>query len=71
MAVIIPTALMGTIKHHGHGNVDWRTVALLTPTAVLGGYLGVKIATVVAAGDLKRAFGIFIIAVGIKLAFFK
>ena len=71
LAVIIPTALMGTFKHHQHGNVDWRVVATLAPTAILGGYIGVWVTTQVSADNLKRAFGAFLVLVGLRLSFFK
>jgi len=67
LAVIIPTALMGAWKHGAQGNVHWPTVLALAPTAVLGGYLGAWLTTQVAADSLKRAFGGFMILVGLRL----
>jgi uncharacterized protein len=71
LAVIIPTAIMGTWKHHGHQNVDWRIAAALIPTAVAGSYIGVHLVKIIPAEDLKRGFGVFLVAIGLKLAFFK
>lgn len=71
LAVIIPTALMGTWKHHGGSNVDWRVAAALAPTAIIGAWLGAHWVKVIPADDLKRAFGGFLVLVGLKLAFFK
>ena len=71
LAVIIPTAIMGAFKHHQHGNVDWRIAATLAPTAILGGYFGVWLTTMVSADNLKRAFGGFIVIVGLRLLLFK
>jgi len=75
LAVIIPTAIMGTWKHFNKdpaiSNVNWQVALALIPTAVVGGYLGAWLTKVIPAGDLKRAFGGFIILVGIKLLFFK
>ena len=71
LAVIIPTALMGSYKHLTQGNVDWRTVLALAPTAVLGGYLGAWLTTLLPAENLKRAFGGFMIIVGLRLLLFK
>lgn len=67
LAVIIPTALMGTWQHQRHGNVQWMTVAALVPTALLGGYLGVWLTTLISSANLKRAFGGFLIVVGLRL----
>jgi hypothetical protein len=71
LVVIIPTALMGAFKHHQQGNIEWRTVAGLVPLAIAGSYLGAWLTTQISADGLKRAFGGFIIVVGVKLLFFK
>jgi hypothetical protein len=71
LAVIIPTALMGSYKHLAQGNVEWRTVLALAPTAILGGYVGAWLTTHIAADNLKRAFGGFIVLVGLRLLLFK
>src|SRR3954469_7311287 len=72
LAVIIPTALMGTWKHFHKdpaiSNVNWPVVFALAPTAIVGGYIGAWLAgsKIISAGDLKRAFGGFIMLVGIR-----
>ena len=71
LMVIIPTAVMGTYKHYHQNNVDWRLALALVPTAILGGYLGAWITTMIHADNLKRAFGGFLILVGARLLFFK
>lgn len=71
LVVIIPTALMGSYKHFAQGNVDWRTAAALAPLAIVGSYLGAWLTTHIPADNLKRAFGGFIILVGVKLLCFK
>lgn len=71
LAVIVPTAIIGSFKHHQLANVHWPTAAALIPTAIVGGYLGAYLTKVIEAEDLKRAFGIFLMLVGLKLAFFK
>jgi uncharacterized membrane protein YfcA len=71
LAVIIPTALSGAFKHHQLNNVDWRVALMLIPTAMLGGYLGAWITKEISSANLKRAFGGFIVVVGLKLLFGK
>jgi uncharacterized membrane protein YfcA len=71
LAVIIPTALMGTYKHFSQGNVDWKLALSLAPMAILGGYSGAWLTKVIAADDLKKAFGGFLVLVGLRLLFFK
>jgi uncharacterized protein len=75
LAVIIPTALMGAWKHFDKdpaiSNINWPVVLALAPTAIVGGYIGAWLTKIISTGDLKRAFGAFIILVGIRLLFFK
>jgi uncharacterized membrane protein YfcA len=71
LAVIIPTAIIGTFKHWSLGNMDWRVALSLAPTAVLGGYVGAWLTTHISSGNLKRAFGGFIVLVGLRLLFGK
>jgi uncharacterized membrane protein YfcA len=71
LVVIIPTAMMGSFKHHQQSNVHWPTVAALIPLAIAGSYLGAWWTTQIEAANLKRAFGGFIILVGLRLLLVK
>ncbi len=71
LVVIIPTALMGSYKHFAQGNIEWRTALALAPLAIVGSYLGAWLTTHLAADNLKRAFGGFLILVGARLLFFR
>jgi hypothetical protein len=71
LVVIIPTALVGSLKHHHQANVHWPTVLGLAPLAIAGGLLGAWLTTLIHADDLKRAFGGLLILVGGYLLFFK
>ena len=71
LVVIVPTALMGSYKHLAQQNVEWRTALALAPLAIAGSYFGAWLTKSLAADDLKRLFGAFIMLVGAKLLFFK
>jgi uncharacterized protein len=76
LVVIIPTAIIGAWKHFNKdiavSNVNWPVALALAPTAIVGGYIGAWLVHQMRhAEDLKRAFGAFIILVGIRLLFFK
>jgi uncharacterized membrane protein YfcA len=43
----------------------------LAPMAILGGYAGAWLTTQISSADLKRAFGGFLVLVGLRLLFFK
>lgn len=70
LAVIIPTALMGSFKHYPH-NVDLKVAFSLAPTAILGSYVGAWLTTIISSNGLKRGFGIFLVLVGLKIFFGK
>ena len=71
LAVIIPTAISGTLKHFQLGHIDWRVAASLIPMAVVGSYMGAWITRDISSGTLKRLFGGFLILVGARLIFGK
>ncbi|MBM3879198.1 MAG: sulfite exporter TauE/SafE family protein [Verrucomicrobia bacterium] len=71
LAVIIPTALMGTYKHHHLGHVNWRVALALMPTAIVCGFLGAWLTRHIPSADLKRLFGGLLVLVGLRLICFK
>ena len=71
LAVIIPTALMGSAKHYTQGNVNWPTALSLAPMAIVGGWGGAWLTTQISSGSLKRIFGGFLVLVGFRLLLFK
>lgn len=71
LAVIIPTALTGMLKHYQLGQVDWRVALSLIPMAVVGGYLGAWLTSSLSSANLKRMFGGFLVLVGIRLILLK
>jgi uncharacterized protein len=71
LAVIVPTALIGTYKHQGQGNVQWSAALTLIPLAMVGGYFGAWLTTKLAVVYLKRLFGGFLVLVGFRLLLVK
>jgi len=71
LAVIIPTALVGSYKHYTQGNLDLKLALAITPMAILGGFGGAWLTTHISADNLKRTFGGFLVLVGVRLLFFK
>ncbi|MBX3746577.1 MAG: sulfite exporter TauE/SafE family protein [Verrucomicrobiae bacterium] len=67
LAVIVPTALVGVFKHHHLRQVDWQMAAWLAPAAVAGGLIGPWLTTKLSSPELQRLFGVFLIAVGVRL----
>ena len=71
LAVIVPTALMGSYKHFTLGNVDWRIVLAIAPLAIVGGYLGAWLTGPLPADTLKKVFGGLLVLVGLRLLLMK
>lgn len=71
LLVIIPTTIVGSIKHFQMGNIQFGTALSLAPTAILGGFLGAWLSSHLSDLNLKRAFGAFLVLVGLRLLFFK
>ncbi len=69
LAVIIPTAITGVLKHHQLRQVDWTLAATLAPTAILGGLIGPWLTTKLGSPELQRLFGGFLVLVGLRLLF--
>jgi len=61
LAVVIPTALIGALRHHSAGYTDWRTGLLLGGSGVAGGLLGARIALGLDALLLQRLFGVLLL----------
>jgi len=71
LAVIIPTAVMGALKHHQLSHVSWRMALAIMPMALAGGFCGAWLTRYLSSTDLKRAFGVFLVLVGARLLFLK
>jgi uncharacterized membrane protein YfcA len=69
LAVIVPTAIVGVMKHTQLRQVDWQMAAMLAPTAILGGLIGPWLTTRLASAELQRLFGGFLVLVGARLLF--
>ena len=68
LLAVVPTAIAGVIAHRRRGYVDFRGAALLAAGGVVGSFAGARLAVEVSGHDLKLGFGIFLIAVGLRMA---
>ena len=68
LAVMIPSALAGTLRHYFYSNVDLKLAAALAVGAILGTtFIGAPLAEYLPAETLKKAFGILMVVVGLKM----
>ncbi|MHB8572387.1 MAG: TSUP family transporter [Candidatus Dormibacteria bacterium] len=67
LAVIIPTAAVGAGAHFRHGRVNLRAAAVIGLGGLLGAYLGSSAALHVDGDILRRAFGVFMVLVAVRM----
>ena len=70
LAVIIFIAAIGSIKHFFAGNIEIKGLWLFIIAALLGGWLGAVLATVMPVTILKKIFAIFLLFIA-AFMFFK
>ena len=67
LAVIIPTAIIGALKHYQLGNLHVQTALILAIGTSIGAYGGAHLTSHVPPEMLKRMFGCLLIVVGLRL----
>jgi uncharacterized membrane protein YfcA len=67
LLAIIPVALVGAWRQHGHGNVDVRVGVTLGLLAALGATGGVVVANAVPQRVLEVGFALLILAIAAQL----
>ncbi|HEX2056943.1 MAG TPA: sulfite exporter TauE/SafE family protein [Actinomycetota bacterium] len=67
LLVVIPTAIVGVFAHTRRGYVDFRGAALLAAGGVVGAVAAAKAALAISEESLKLGFGIFLVAVGLRM----
>ena len=67
LAVIVPTALVGTLRHASGSFVDWRIFIFSVLFSILGGLIGASISMNLDVIVLRKIFAVFLILVAIKM----
>lgn len=71
LAVVLPTAIAGTLFHEKYNNIDKEAAFYLIPLALIGAVFGAFAANSIPQNALKVIFGILIILSSIKIFFQK
>jgi len=66
-----PIGVTAVYNYYKAGDVDFKVAAILCISFVIGSYFGSKIAISLSPQTIKRAFGILIILLGMKMVFWK
>lgn len=69
LAVILPTAIVSTVVYHANSHIDWSLALKIALSGMVGGYLGAKLMEQIPAASLRRIFGIFMAAAGLRMIF--
>ena len=70
LAVIIPTAVIGTWAHFQAGQVDWKIALVVAILAAVGSYAGVRLNVMLPSLVVQRIFAVFLFCVAFQLFFF-
>jgi len=70
-AMLPPVFLLAVLRYYHEGHVYVPMALMVAAGLTAGALLGAHYAQVVPAAALKRAFGIYMIVIGIKMAFLK
>lgn len=62
-----PIGILAAYTYWKSGYVDMRVAVLLCVGFVLGGFFGAKLALIVPREAMRRAFGAFLLVVGVKM----
>lgn len=66
-----PIGIMAVYNYHKQGAVDFKVAMILCASFIIGSFFGSKFALGLSPDQIKKAFGVIIIAVGIKMLFGK
>jgi uncharacterized protein len=69
LLAIVPTAAAGALRQRGYGNLRARAALIIGAVSIVGAEIGVQIATRIEEGVLRRAFGVLLLLVALRLVF--
>lgn len=67
LAAIIPTAIVGVIKHHRNGLVNYKFGVYLIIGGLIGSFGGAYLANILDEVMLRKVFSIFFAFIGVQL----
>jgi len=69
LACMAPVALSTALFYSGRHHVDWLVAIELAVGGVIGAGIGVRICTLLSARRLRTFFGLFLVAIGIRMMY--
>jgi len=65
MFLVMVFSISAVIMHHSNKKIDWHTVKIMAPMALLGSFAGAWAASVTDSADLKKAFAVLLIVASV------
>lgn len=69
--LMVPVSILAVLRYYQAGNVNIPIAAFMAIGFIVGGLVGAQLIHGISEENLKRAFGIFLVIIGIKMALFK
>ena len=69
--ILAPVGILAVMRYYAAGNVKVQMAIFMAIGFILGAFLGANFVHTVSDVNLKKAFGIFLMLVGLKMAFLK
>lgn len=69
LAIILPTAIISTFVYNANSHIDWSLTLKIALSGMVGGYLGAKLMEQIPAVSLRKLFGFFMAAAGLRMIF--
>jgi uncharacterized membrane protein YfcA len=69
--MVPPIGILAALTYYNQGLVNLKIAAFVCLGFVVGGWLGAKLATSLSNDLLERLFGVALLAVGVKMIFFR
>ncbi len=70
LAVIVPMAVVSSLRYAQSGLIDWRIAAAAATGSIITAYFGTEVMKSMSNLALTRLFGAVVILFGIKMLFF-
>jgi len=67
LVATLPICLVGSLSHFHKGNIDFRIGALFALAGIAGAFFGAEITRRISAEQLKISFGIYSMAIALKI----
>lgn len=71
LAVMVPTALMGALRHASYGNTDFKIAIVMWCGSLLGAFLGATLVSQIPGSLVKKLLAIVIIILALRMFFSK